>query len=199
MKIALTLGLMVAYVIVLLLVYTIHASYFAVDVVLFSAAGDAVIAATICLVLLVAVAKRFPVFSGLEKSLIVSIWLLGGYVFAISVPTVLDRSLSFYILEKLNQRGGGIQYSRMPDVFTKEYIEEFRLVEVRLTEQVESGTVVIEDGCVRLTPWGKRLSTISSFLRTTWLPRQRLLGETYTSDLTESLEQKTTQDLNYEC
>ena len=46
------------------------------------------------------------------------VWLLLGYILAISVPTVLDRSLSFYILEKLQQRGGGIQQSRFNEVFT---------------------------------------------------------------------------------
>ena len=199
MKIALTLGMIAVYVAALLLVYTIHARYFAVDVVLFSAIGDAVLAAIICLVVLVAVTRRFPIFTGLEKTLVVTTWLLVGYVFAISVPTVLDRSLSFYILEKLNQRGGGIQLSRFPDVFTKEYIEEFRLVEVRLTEQVEAGTVVIDNGCVRLTQWGRSLSSISRYLRTSWLPRQRLLGETYNSELTKALEEKAPRDLKYEC
>lgn len=33
--------------------------------------------------------------------LLTSYWLLAGYAFAISIPTVFDRCLSFYILEKI--------------------------------------------------------------------------------------------------
>lgn len=39
-----------------------------------------------------------------------------AYGFAISVPTVIDRSLSMYILEKLQQRGGGIQLAAFDTV-----------------------------------------------------------------------------------
>jgi hypothetical protein len=33
--------------------------------------------------------------------LLTAYWLLAGYAFAISIPTVFDRCLSFYILEKI--------------------------------------------------------------------------------------------------
>ncbi|WP_216074005.1 hypothetical protein, partial [Acinetobacter baumannii] len=82
----------------------------------------------------------FRDFSRLELIQLAAIWLLGGYVFAISVPTVIDRSLSFYILEKLQQRGGGIREDAFRQVFTEEYVREHHLVEVRLTEQLQSGT-----------------------------------------------------------
>ena len=112
------------------------------------------------------------------------IWLLIGYSLAISVPTVIDRSLSFYILEKLDQRGGGIRFDAFNDVFTKEYVEEHRLVDVRLTEQLESGTVVINDGCVKLTKKGKQLARFSMMFRHNLLPKHRLLMGNYTADLT---------------
>jgi len=97
---------------------------------------------------------------------LVVIWALGGYAFAITGPALFDRSLSFYILEKLQQRGGGILESRMGDVFKEEYMPEFRLIDVRLTEQLQSGTIAIDNGCVKLTPRGKRLATLSRFIRT---------------------------------
>ncbi len=168
---------------VLFAVYVVHVRFFRVNVVLYSALLDAVIAAAISLGIVLAI-KAFRVFSGFEKTQLVAIWLLGGYIFAISIPTVIDRSLSFYILEKLQQRGGGIQENRMADVFTKEYIVEDRLVDVRLTEQTQSGTITIEHGCVKLTPWGHKLATFSSWFRANLLPKQRLLMGQYTDDLT---------------
>ena len=105
---------------------------------------------------------------------------------------MIDRSLSFYILEKLDQRGGAILVNRFEDVFTKEFMYEHRLVDVRLTEQQESGTVEIIDGCAILTDRGRAIVAFSSYFRKNLLPQKRLLNGEYSSDLTnpfrESIE-----------
>ena len=108
-----------------------------------------------------------------------------GYTLALSIPAVIDRSLSFYILEKLQQRGGGILLDRMPEVFIREYMKEHHLVDVRMTEQLEAGTVAIHDGCVRLTPWGDSMATASRFYRLHFLPTRRLLMGTYSAALVD--------------
>lgn len=126
------------------------------------------------------------------------IWGLLGYCFAISIPTVIDRSLSFYILEKLAQRGGGIRQDAMPDVFIKEYLPEHRLMDVRLTEQLESGTILIEGGCVKLTRKGARLAEASRYFRKNFLPKHRLLMGEYSADLTDPFR-RSAADINYLC
>jgi hypothetical protein len=142
--------------------------------------------------------KRFSMFSSFEKTQLLIIWLLMGYGFAISIPTVIDRSLSFYILEKIQQRGGGIQQSRFADVSTQEYMKEHRLVDVRLTEQMASGTIVIENGCVKITPKGQNLATVSRFFRQNLLPKHRLLMGEYSDDLTNPFR-KSEETPNYTC
>ena len=174
----------VLYGLVLLCIYFIHISYFKVGVVFYSAILDAVIAAVVALGFGLSI-KWFRVFTVFETLQLVCIWLLLGYSFAISVPTVIDRSLSFYILEKLQQRGGGIKLDAFDQVFTQEYVKEHRLVDVRLTEQQQSGTVVIQDGCVKLTPWGQTLATSSRYFRNHFLPKQRLLMGKYSDELTD--------------
>lgn len=173
----------VIFVIILFFIYFIHVTFLRVDVVFYSAILDALLAAGLSAIIIYLV-KFFGALGLYEKFLLVSIWVLAGYAFAISVPTVLDRSLSFYILEKLQQRGGGIQMARMPDVFTNEYMKEHRLVDVRLTEQAQSGTIEIKDGCVKLTPKGERIASMSRFFRLHLLPKKRLLMGEYTDDLT---------------
>lgn len=173
----------VIFVIILFFIYFIHVTFLRVDVVFYSAILDALLAAGLSAVIIYLV-KFFGALGLYEKFLLISIWVLAGYAFAISVPTVLDRSLSFYILEKLQQRGGGIQMARMPDVFTNEYMKEHRLVDVRLTEQAQSGTIEIKDGCVKLTPKGERIASMSRFFRLHLLPKKRLLMGEYTDDLT---------------
>ncbi len=97
---------------------------------------------------------------------------------------MIDRSLSFYILEKIHQRGGAVRPDDFASIFTDEYLLDHQLVAVRLTEQRESGTVTIADGCVRLTQRGKRMADFSSWFRHQWLPRRRLLLGEYTDRLT---------------
>ncbi len=167
------------------------------NVVFYSAIVDGVLAAFITAGLVMAL-QSFSVFSGFEKLQMLIIWLLAAYALAISVPTVLDRSLSFYILEKLQQRGGGIQRSRFAEVFTDEYLKEHRLVDVRLTEQLESGTIRIENGCVLLTPRATGSTSFSRFFRRHLLPRQRLLMGQYSDDLTDPFRSSAAQK-TYTC
>ncbi|MGL4315199.1 MAG: hypothetical protein ACRCTL_01070 [Pseudomonas sp.] len=179
------------------LIYWIHITFFRVDVVFYSAILDGALAAVITGMVIWRM-RAFAVFGPFEKLQMVLIWLLTAYILAISVPTVVDRSLSFYILEKLQQRGGGIQQSRFAEVFTQEYLKEHRLVDVRLTEQLQSGTIRIDNGCVRLTPKGEHLATFSRFFRAHLLPKQRLLLGNYSDDLTAPFRHSAAQ-VDYLC
>ncbi len=194
MKLFRALAATVLFVLLLLATYYIHIRYFTVNVVFYAAIADGIIAALLTGLIL----SASRTFNGFEKLLLVVIWLLAGYCFAISVPTVIDRSLSFYLLEKIQQRGGGIQQSRFADVFTQEYLKEHRLVDVRLTEQLESGTIVIENGCVKLTDKGRKLAASSRYFRQHFLPKQRLLMGQYSSDLTDPFRQSS-EAVDYQC
>jgi hypothetical protein len=185
------------YAVLLLVIYVLHVRYVPVNVVFYSAILDAVLA-TILAITLVATVRWFKVFTRFETLQLCCIWLLLGYSFAISVPTVIDRSLSFYILEKLQQRGGGIKLSAFDDVFTQEYVKEHRLVDVRLTEQQQSGTVEIKDGCVKLTAWGQTIASSSRYFRAHFLPKQRLLMGKYSDDLTDPFR-NSVERMDYRC
>lgn len=188
MKITRAIAATSLFVLLLAIIYYAHITFFRVDVVFYAAIADAFLAALLTGLALFSVAY-FRSLGNFEKSLLLVIWLLAGYGFAISVPTVIDRSLSFYILEKLQQRGGGIKQESFEEVFTKEYVKEHRLVDVRLTEQLESGTIVIKDGCVRLTDKGESIATFGRFFRQNLLPKKRLLMGEYSDDLTNPFRQ----------
>jgi len=187
----------VVYAILLLVIYVLHVRYVPVNVVFYSAILDAVLA-TILAAALIATVRWFKVFTRFETLQLCCIWLLIGYSFAISVPTVIDRSLSFYILEKLQQRGGGIKLDAFEQVFTQEYVKEHRLVDVRLTEQQQSGTVEIKDGCVKLTAWGQTIASSSRYFRAHFLPKQRLLMGKYSDDLTDPFRNSVDR-VDYRC
>lgn len=187
----------ISFVLVLLTIYAVHMTMFRVNVVFYAAIADALMAAAICGISVFFVGF-FRTLSGFEKSQLIVIWLLSGYSFAISVPTVIDRSLSFYILEKIQQRGGGIRQDAFEQVFTQEYVNEHRLVDVRITEQLESGTIEIKNGCVLLTAKGERVASFGRYYRTHWLPKQRLLMGQYSDDLTDPFKNSAKQH-DYVC
>jgi hypothetical protein len=169
-----------------------------VNIVFYASITDAMIAASLAGLILFT-SSRFRLFNHFEKLQLLFIWVLVGYGLAISVPTVIDRSLSFYILEKLEQRGGGIKLNAFEEVFTKEYVKEHRLVDVRLTEQLESGTITINGECVKLTDKGRGLVKFSTMFRHNMLPKKRLLMGHYSDDLTDPLRKSDKNFVNYIC
>jgi capsule polysaccharide export protein KpsE/RkpR len=173
-----------AFIILLVLIYYLHISLFKVDVVFYSSIFDVVLSSGIATLGLLTLGY-FSKFNSFEKTQLIVIWMLSGYILAISVPTVIDRSLSFYILEKIQQYNGGIKQADFEELFTKGYAKEHRLVDVRLTEQLASGTVTIENGCVKLTARGEDLASFSRFFRQHLLPKQRLLMGKYSDVLTD--------------
>jgi SNF family Na+-dependent transporter len=197
MKISRSVVASAVFFVLLAVFYVVHIKYFRVDVVFYSAIFDGVFAAIVATVVLYKL-SYFSLFTNFEKGQMAAIWLLVGYAFAISVPTVIDRSLSFYILEKIHQRGGGIQLSKFEEVFTREYVKEHRLVDVRLTEQQASGTIVIQDGCVKLTERGEQLAKFSRYFRQNLLPTRRLLMGEYSDDLTNPFR-NSMDKVTYEC
>ena len=174
------------YVIVLIFIYSIHINYFYVEVILYGALMDAFIAAVLTYLIAFVFSKKWFDFLQFERWLILAIWLLGGYAFSISFPAVLDRSLSFYVLEKIQARGGVIHVSEIEKIFL-EYIPEVRLVDVRLTEQLQSKTIVRTGDCINLTDRGQKLAYFSQFVRQNLLAKHRLLDGVYTDALTRGI------------
>ena len=185
-----------------------HFRYFTVDVVFYAALADVFLAA-IATACIVALAHRLTsrqssagglvhILTGTEMALAAICAILIGYIAAISIPTVIDRSLSIYILEKLEQRGGAIALEAMSEIFAKEYVPEHRLVDARMTEQLESGSITIDEGYVRLTPRGKRITAFTRYYRQHLLPKKRVLLGEVSSDLTDPFRHPTPR-VNYRC
>jgi len=184
MKSKIILLVTVGFLLFFLLIHYVHFIYWYVDVVFYAALID-VLVAVIAMAFVLYFYPLFKVLTSWEKRLLVLLWLLMGYGFSISVPTVVDRSLSFYILEKIQQRGGGIKEDSFESMFVNEYMKEHRLIDIRLTEQLKSGTISINSGCVRLTKKGEFIAAISRYYRKNFLPKQRLLKGEYSDVLTD--------------
>lgn len=175
--------LVLVYLLTVTIVNIIHNLFFNVGVVFYSAILDSLIALLpICIFRNKIVDCNLCTRTDMTFCLI--IMLLLGYIYAISVPTVIDRSLSIYILEKIESQGGEIRLGAIEDLIKNDYVIEHRLAEVRLTEQLESGTLVIDDNCVKLTKKGHMVALITEYIRQNLLPKNRLLMNEYTNRLT---------------
>lgn len=181
-----------------LAVNVLHFRFLPVRVVAYDALLNVGIAAVLAVLAYALMLRRRLATNGLESMLFLGVGALGAMLFAIMVPTVIDRSLSVYILEKLDQRGGGIRESAFEEILVREFFPEHQLVAIRLTEQLNSGTITIRDGCVRLTPRGERVARWTRFYRTTLLPRRREIMGRFSDDLTDPFR-NSVQEAGYAC
>ena len=187
----------ILYLAIFLIVYLVHINFFEIDVILYSAIFDSLLSITIFAIIFYR-SKISDNYNKFEIYQTFIIFILVGYSISISFPTVIDRSLSFYILEKIDAHSGSIKTSAMRDIFINDYIDEYKLVEVRITEQVASGTIELEDECIYLTNKGKFIANFSSYFRKNLLAKKRLLLNDYTDVLTDPLKDSVLNK-NYLC
>ncbi len=181
-----------SYFVILLSVYFIHINFFEVKVILYSAIFDSFIALLIFFAL--SFFYKSIIINSFEFLLIMIVLILCGYSFSITLPAVIDRSLSFYFLEKIEQHNGAINKTSMKDIFINDYIDEYKLIEIRLTEQLESGTIQIDDSCIYLTRRGHMIAKFSNFFRKNFLAKNRLILEEYSNHLTDPLRKSKIND-----
>jgi len=174
------------FLILLLCIYKLHIEYFRVNVILYASILDVFLALIFTGILMYSTSLFSPL-QKFEKFLSLICFVFIGYSVAISVPTIIDRSLSFYILEKLVQRGGGIYEDQLNNVIIDEFMDEYKVTNARITEQLETGNIKINDGCISLTKRGIAVATFSNYFRKNWLPKMRLLRESYTDELVNPL------------
>ena len=173
---------------VFLVINYLHFQYVPVAVILFACVWDALIASVVVLGIYWLLRRRNTALLLTEVALTAIASNLLIILYSVMGPTVIDRSLSIYIVEKLDQRGGKVSAAAMEDIIRDEYLDEFKVPEVRMTEQLTSGTVVSQDGCLHLTAKGRRLSGFAHFYRGHFLPRKRVIGGELSDSLLDPFE-----------
>jgi len=196
-KILLFLLALSVYIILFSLIYMVHIHFFGIDVILYASLLDSLIALIFFLIIFIysGLNKTYNYFETFTTSCIL---LFLGYSFSITVPTVIDRSLSFYYLEKIRQHDGAINKNSMREIFTGDFVDEYKVVEMRLTEQLSSGTIRIQGDCILLTRRGYIVTSFSDFFRRNLLANKRLILDEYSDQLTDPLRDSK-PNVNYLC
>lgn len=177
-----------SFVIDLLVINYVHFRFFPVDVVFYSVLMDVVLALVIAGLesWFIIFRRNIPTIAFVQ---LLIIFALGGYIFALTLPTVIDRSYSIYILSKLEQHDGKLKKSAFDHAVIDEFMREHKLADARLTEQLKSGTIMMNGDCVQLTQRGAWVVSFARWYRQNMLPQKRLIGDHYTDELTDPFRQ----------
>jgi len=95
-----------------------------------------------------------------------------GSLYLLLIPTVLDRSLSIYMLQKLDSNSK-IHISTWETDIENNYFKDYKVFETRLVEQKVSGSIVEDvNSFISITDRGERIVRLTNFYR-------ELLAEKY--------------------
>jgi hypothetical protein len=79
--------------------------------------------------------------------------------FLIVFPVTFDRSITMFLLARIERQDGQLKSEDLEQIFVAEYLGELRQIDRRVEEQRISGNIVVRDGYIALTPQGERLMT----------------------------------------
>ncbi|PHP19767.1 hypothetical protein CG471_10425 [Sphingobium sp. IP1] len=77
--------------------------------------------------------------------------------FLITFPVTFDRSITMFLLARIERQDGQLDARALEDVYTREYLGEMRQIDRRVEEQTMSGNIRVEHGRIHITPQGRRL------------------------------------------
>ncbi len=102
-------------------------------------------------------ARRFTVLDLQTVVGAIPLSLAFNISFLIVFPVTFDRSITMFLLARIEQRDGQLDAQGLQQVFIREYLKEMRQIDRRIDEQSVSGNIRVEDGRIFITPQGKRL------------------------------------------
>jgi hypothetical protein len=79
--------------------------------------------------------------------------------FLITFPVTFDRSITMFLLARIERQDGQLDSGALEGVYVREYLGQMRQIDRRIAEQDVSGNIRIENGHIWITPQGRRLLT----------------------------------------
>jgi hypothetical protein len=87
----------------------------------------------------------------------VALSLAFNLCFLVIFPVTFDRSISMFLLARIEQADGRLDSKALQALFTREYLGDMHQIDRRVFEQMLSGNIQVIDGRIHLTPRGKAL------------------------------------------
>ncbi|WP_176596439.1 MULTISPECIES: hypothetical protein [Sphingobium] len=77
--------------------------------------------------------------------------------FLITFPVTFDRSITMFLLARIERHDGELDAAGLERLYMREYLGDMRQIDRRVAEQALSGNIRIDQGHIHITPQGRRL------------------------------------------
>lgn len=77
--------------------------------------------------------------------------------FLITFPVTFDRSITMFLLARIEREDGRLDNASLEKLYIREYLQDMRQIDRRVEEQLLSGNIRIDHGHIRITPQGRHL------------------------------------------
>ena len=77
--------------------------------------------------------------------------------FLITFPVTFDRSITMFLLARIERHDGQLDTQELEQLYVREYLGDMRQIDRRVQEQSLSGNIRVDQGRIRITPQGRRL------------------------------------------
>ncbi|WP_443970359.1 hypothetical protein [Sphingobium sp. CR28] len=110
------------------------------------------------------VAKRFRIdLSTAVGAVIASLSL--NICFLVLLPVTVDRSISVFLLARIEQQDGRLTAPALDRLFRDAYLTDLRQIDRRVSEQILSGNISVDaTGHIRMTPRGRAFLAFSRYV-----------------------------------
>ena len=154
------------------IINAIHFHFFNVNVILYTLLFDLIVSLLVVVIGLAIINKNFY----LNKNVLLTILFLIAtsqalVIYAFVVPTAIERSLSVYLLERVESNQGMLSISDFNIIAKHGYFNDMKVVETRIDEQIATGSIIIVGNKVVLTDKGRVLIKAFSFIKKYLLPQ----------------------------
>lgn len=79
--------------------------------------------------------------------------------FLIVFPVTFDRSITMFLLARIERQDGQLDAHGLEQVYIREYLGDMHQIDRRIEEQSLSGNIRVEQGRIHITAQGRRLLT----------------------------------------
>ncbi len=161
----------IAYVGIFFSINIIHFHFFSPSVILYSLLFDIFLALIFLIIIILFLhSKEYLIRDILLTTFFLISVTLSLVLYAFVIPTAIDRSLSVYLLEKIETNNGSMTIAELDKIAREDYFDEMLVVDVRIDEQLATGSIEVIGDKVVITSKGKKMLTIFSFVKTYLLP-----------------------------
>lgn len=165
--------IVISYILTILLFLIINITHFKMlgaKVILYTCIIDAILACVIQTIVMFFICKN-------DSKMVIALTAWSTFLiimlYSILVPTLVDRSLSIYVLRTVSRAEGSVKLADFDGLLQKGYFREMDVTNQRIIEQTASGTIIIKGEDIQLTRKGRLIISLAGIIERYFLPNDR--------------------------